>query len=127
MRIPTTKIDFKALGYDDYFVIVPRSVKEGFVNEITRLGGIEKDADGEEQADGSRRVNIKVLSLVQEWNLDDDKGVVLPLISAVKGKTAQDTFEKQGEITAEVPIEIIKAIIEKVTAAVRTNERTKDF
>lgn len=116
MRIPTVKLEFKDLGYDDYWVRVPRSVKEGFVYEMARL-----ETEIEDAAEKLRRINTMVLSLVVEWNLDDEKGTVLPLISACK--TDKDRFE----VVAEIPVELVRKIVEVVTATGAVNERTKGF
>ena len=44
-----------------------------------------------------------------------------------KGKTKEDTRKLRAAIVSEVPIEIIRAISEAVTASSRVSERVKDF
>jgi len=128
MRIPTTKLDLSGIGYEGYFVVMPRSVKEGFVYQLGQMANPVDAADTDEAkakaaAESGRDVNIKFLELITEWNLDDDSGKPLPLVSSVK------TREKKAEIVAEVPVEVIRAIAERLTATATatTTERVKGF
>jgi len=126
MRIPTTRFDFADIGYDGYYVVMPRSVKEGFVYDIGLIaapGETNEDAgkQAKAEAERGRDVNIKFLELVTEWNLDDDDGKVLPLVKSCKDRKAQ------VEVVKEVPVEIIRSIAERLTATAKVTERVQGF
>lgn len=124
MKIPQIKVPLDDLGYAGYFVTVPRSVKEGFVYDLQKgmgTNGTAKVDEGTQAAEDMRHSSLKILALVSEWNLDDDEGKVLPLLSTLKKD------EDKVKVVAEIPIEIIKTITEKVTASSRVAERVKDF
>lgn len=133
MRIPVVTLKFDEYGYEGYFAEVPRSVKEGFVHELSNLGTDEPEGETntqrqKRQADQGRAVNIKLLGLVRSWNLDDDDGNPLPLVSSFESeKDKKKRLELQGAVVAEVPVEIILAISEKVTQTARVSDRVKDF
>lgn len=127
MKIPSEHIDLKDIGYPDYWVEMPRSVKEGFLHEFAKMGskvkvnGEESDEQTAESLDQSRQTNVKLLELVTAWNLDDDEGNVFPLMSKVKGKAERD------KIVAELPIDIIVFLANRVAGNVNVPEKTKDF
>jgi len=126
MRIPTTRFDFADIGYEGYFVVMPRSVKEGFVydlgliaapkTELTDLG-----AQALSEAERGRDVNIKFLELITEWNLDDEDGKILPLVKTCKDRKAKT------EVVKEVPVEIIRVIAERLTATNKVSDRVQGF
>lgn len=132
MKIPPVRMELGDLGYTGYFVTVPRSVKEGFVHELSGIGTEPVDGETPQQkrerdSETARDVNIKLLSLVTEWNIDDDEGQPLPLVKDITDKDPKARRAKQIAVVAEVPVEIIKAISEKVTATARVSERVQDF
>ena len=126
MRIPTTKLTFDDIGYEGYWVVLPRSVKEGFVYDLGQIAApkmVGKD-DAEKavaEAERGRDVNIKFLELVTEWNIDDDAGKILPVPRTLKDRKAK------AAVVAEVPVEIIRAIAEKLTATGKVAERVEGF
>jgi len=126
MRIPTTKLTFDDIGYDGYYVVLPRSVREGFVYDLGKMAGLKVVAENEEaqaaaEAERGRDVNIKFLELVTEWNLDDEDGKPLPLVRQCKDRKAK------AEVVKEVPVEIIRAIAEKLTATAKVSEKVQGF
>jgi len=126
MRIPTTRLAFDDIGYEGYFVILPRSVKEGFVYDLGQLAapkpiGDDEAAKAVAAAEQGRDVNIRFLELITEWNLDDDAGKILPLVRDCK------TRDKKSDVVKEVPVEIIRAIAERLTATASVSERVKGF
>lgn len=124
MRIPSVEIKLDDMGYTGYFIKVPRSVKEGWVYDLQKSGTGDDENAAEEMQDNA----IKVLSLVTEWNLDDDDKAILPLISSFETvKDAKARHEKQVAVVREIPIELIKTITEKVTASSRVSERVQGF
>lgn len=121
MKIPTTHIDLAELpngGYPGYHIEMPRSVKEGYLHEFSKLSTV--GADGEASTD-SRDTNIKIMELVTAWNLDDDEGKVFPLISKVKTKAERE------RIIAEIPVDIIVYVAQRITGSLVIPEKTKDF
>jgi hypothetical protein len=126
MRIPTTRLDFSDIGYDGYWVVLPRSVKEGFVYDLGQIAapkavGEDDGAKALAEAERGRDVNIKFLELVSDWNLDGDDGKVLPLPRSLKDRKAK------AAVVAEVPVEIIRAIAERLTATTKVGERVEGF
>ena len=126
MRIPTTKLDFSDIGYEGYFAVLPRSVKEGFVYDLGQLAAPkvvaeDEGAQAKAEAERGRDVNIKFLELITEWNLDDEAGKILPLVKACKDRKAK------AAVVAEVPVEIIRTIAERLTATNKVEERVKGF
>lgn len=117
MKIPTDRIDLGELGYKDYWIEMPRSVKEGFLHEIGKTTPSGDGNDGE----AARRMNIKVLELITDWNIDDDEGKVFPVLSKVKTQTEKE------KIVAELPVDIIVYCAQRIAGNVKVPERVADF
>lgn len=117
VKIPTEHVDLATLGYEGYWVEMPRTVKEGFLHDLAAKG----PKVDEEDADTGRDANIKMLSLVTAWNLDDDDGKIFPVLSKVKSRTEQE------KIVGELPVDIIIHLAQKISGSVAIPEKTKDF
>lgn len=123
MRIPTEHIDLKDLGYEGYWIEMPRSIKEGFLHEFSKLTTRvpQDDEVTEGSLDSSRLTNAKLLELVTAWNIDDEAGKVLPLMSKTKNKADRD------RILAEIPVDVLVHLANRMTGNITVPERTKDF
>jgi hypothetical protein len=121
VKIPTTHIDLKDIGYEGYWVEMPRSIKEGFLHEFSKLSSKKVDEDSPEALDQSRVTNAKLLELVTAWNIDDDSGKVLPLMSKTKDKATRD------RIVSELPVDVIVHLAQRMTGSVQVPEKTQDF
>jgi len=122
VKIPVERIDLGSLGYTDYWIEMPRSVKEGFLHEFARISrtngnGTDDDVD----TDQSRETNIKLLELVTAWNIDDDEGKIFPVMSKAKSKAEKE------KIVAELPVDVIVHLAQRIAGNVQVPERTKDF
>ena len=118
MRIPTDHIDLADLGYEGYWIEMPRSIKEGFLHDFANLSnGNGEDADGSQ----ARAANIKILELVTDWNIDDDDGKTLPLMKTLKDQKAKE------KVVAELPVDLIVHIAQRMAGTVNVPEKTKDF
>lgn len=121
MKIPVERVELgPALGYDGYWIELPRSVKEGFLHELGKLGRGKGDPDDPESAVG-RETNIKVVELISGWNLDDDAGKTLPLVSKCKTKAEKE------RVVAEIPVDILLLVARRISGSVQVPEATKDF
>ena len=121
MKIPVEHVDLATLGYTDYWIEVPRSVKEGFLHELGKLGrGKADEVDDPDSAVG-RETNIKVMELVTGWNLDDDAGKILPLVSKCKTKAEKE------RVISEVPVDILLLVARRISGSVNVPEPVKDF
>lgn len=122
MKIRTDHIDLgKDLGYDDYWIEIPKSVKEGFLHEFSKVAAAAGNTD-EMDPEGSRATNIKIMEMVTSWNLTyGDGDEVMPVLSKA---TTDD--EKVG-IISEVPIDIIVFVASRIAGTVNVPEKTKDF
>jgi len=135
LTLKTPSIDLKLgedFGYtneagDPIVVKVPRSVKEGFVYDLGLIGADVKEDDKAGQAESARDTMLTVLTLVTGWNVDDDKGQVLPLIKDIVDKDPKKEREARSKVLAETPIEVVKAIVDKVTSSTRVNPRVEGF
>lgn len=123
MKIPSQHIDLNELGYEGYWVEMPRSIKEGFLHDFQKVGRpVPGAAEGDDvDAEQTRASNIKILELVSSWNIDDEDGKVLPLISKCKTKVEKE------KVVAELPVDVIVHIAQRVAGNVQIPERTKDF
>ena len=117
MKIPTTRVDLNDLGYEGYWVEMPRSIKEGQLREFAKVSpdGAENDEDT------ARAANIKILELVTAWNLDDDDGKVYPTLSKAKSKAEKE------RILSEMPIDVIVHLARRITAGIQIPEATQNF
>lgn len=120
MKIPSQHIDLGPVGYDGYWVEMPRSVKEGFLHEFAKLGSQVAD-DDPEAFDKSRLTNIKLLELITAWNIDDEGGKVYPVMSQIKSKTERE------KVIADLPIDLIVFLANRVSGNVNVPEAVKDF
>lgn len=112
MKIPAKTIDLgKELGYDGYFVKMPKSVREGWIHDFQEL---QKEDEG-----NTRLGNIRLLELVEEWNLDDETGSRLPLVREVEDNAAK------GDILSQVPVDVLVLLANSLTNSVQGN--VKDF
>lgn len=132
MRTPTRRIDLGTIGYDGFYVVVPQSVKEGFIYDVTKLArDVPDDASETEkaaiQAESNRDVSIRFLELVSEWNLTDESDAPLPLVREQKGKTEAATRDAKVAIVKEVEVDILAAISEGVSGKNKVSERVKAF
>lgn len=116
VKIPTDRIDLGTLGYEGYWVEMPRSVKEGFLHEFSKVR-----TDGEADSEQARETNIKILELITAWNIDDDEGKVFPVLSKAKTKAEKE------RIVSELPVDVIVHIAQRIAGNVQVPERTKDF
>lgn len=116
MKIPTNHVDLAPLGYEGYWVELPRSLKEGQLQTFAK--GSAPDTD---ESAAARDANIKILELVTAWNLDDDNGKVFPLLSRTK------TRAEKEKIVAELPVDIIIHIAQQATGSVKIPEPVQDF
>lgn len=121
MKIPSERIDLGAIGYPDYWVEMPKSVREGFIHEFSKLGAGTDDDDSPEALDRSRLTNAKLLELVTAWNIDDEAGKVLPVMGKVKDRAARD------KIVAEIPVDVLVFLAKRMTGNLTVPEATKDF
>lgn len=125
MKIPVDHIDLGELGYEGYFIEIPRSVKEGYLHDFAKLSIPKPKVNGEaaEEVDNeiSRDTNIKIMELVTAWNIDDDAGKVLPVLSKVKAKADRE------KVIAEIPVDIIVFVAQRIAGTVNVPEKTKDF
>ena len=120
MKIPTNHVALDDLGYEGYWVEMPRSLKEG---QLQAFAKVSAPKDGEEQDDSAtaRAANIKILELVTAWNLDDDAGKIYPVLSKVK-----TTAEKE-RIVSELPVDVIIHIAQMISGSIKVPEAVKDF
>jgi hypothetical protein len=124
VKIPTDHIDLTALGYEGYWVEMPRSVKEGFLHELARNRKPSKNGETpSDDADSTeaRDANIKILSLITAWNIDDDDGKIYPVLSKAKNRTEQE------KIVSELPVDIIVHLAQRISGSVQVPEKVKDF
>ena len=118
MKIPIDRVDLGELGYEGYWVEVPRSVREGQLHEFANLS---IDSSDEKAADSARSANIKILELVTDWNIDDQNGKVMPV--PIKAKTRAE----KERIVSEIPVDVLIFITRRVTEGISVPEGTKDF
>ena len=121
MRIPVDHIDLAEHGYPDYWIEMPRAVKEGYLHEFSKLSLPSVDGDASAESDQSRATNIKIMELVTAWNIDDDEGKVLPILSKAKN------IAERERIIAEIPVDIIVYVAQRIAGNVAIPEKTKDF
>lgn len=137
-RRPTLKtpsIDLKLgeeFGYttesgDPIVVKVPRSVKEGWVYDLGLIGSAVDKDDAKGQAESARETMLQVLGLVTWWNVDDDEGKTLPILSSIVDKDKARQREARVAVLAQTPVEVTKAIVDKVTSSTRVNPRVEAF
>lgn len=118
MKIPIDRIDLGTLGYSEYWLEVPRSVKEGFLHTFSQSGA---KADEDSTPESARETNIKIMELVLAWNIDDDNGKILPLISKCKTKAEKE------RVIAELPVDVIVHVAQRIAGNVTIPEATKTF
>lgn len=124
MKIPVQHIDLTELGYEGYWVEMPRSIKEGFLHEFSKLGRATNgtgDGDSDAESEQTRQSNIKILELVTAWNIDDEDGNVLPVLSKCKTKADKE------KVVAELPVDVIVHIAQRIAGNVQVPEKTRDF
>lgn len=123
MKIPVQHIDLSELGYEGYWVEMPRSIKEGFLHEFSKLGRLATNGETDEEAESeqTRQSNIKILELVTAWNIDGDDEKVLPLVSKCKTKAEKE------KVVAELPVDVIVHIAQRIAGNVQVPEKTRDF
>lgn len=121
MKVPTDHVDLGEQGYPDYWIEIPRSVKEGYLHEFSRVTAGSTGEDGEVDLDKSRKTNIKIMELVTAWNIDDETGKVFPVLTKVK------TDAERDRIIAEIPVDIIVYVANRIAGNVNVPEKTKDF
>jgi len=112
MKIPVDTLSFEEQGYttekdEPLWLTLPRSVLEGYVYRIQQLS---RSLGDQPTPDQTRELSITVLELVRSWNFDDEDGAPLPTLRSVA-----DSEEERARIVAQVPMEVINAIVEKVT------------
>jgi len=126
LKIPIDHVDLGELGYPEYWIEVPKSVKEGFLHDFAKMANAKpkvNGADGTDDIDdeSARQTNIKIMELVTAWNIDDDAGKVLPVLSKVKTPAERD------KVIAEIPVDIIVYVAQRIAGSVNVPEQTKDF
>lgn len=126
MKIPVDHVDLAELGYPDYWIEIPRSVKEGYLHEFAKMTipKVREDgasADNEADATASRDTNIKIMELVTAWNIDDDAGKIFPVMSKIKTKPDRE------KVISEIPVDIIVFVAQRISGTVNVPEKTKDF
>lgn len=128
MKIPVQHIDLTELGYEGYWVEMPRSIREGFLHDFAKMGkATNGSANGEtseeDDAEQTRETNIKMLELISAWNIDyaDQEGVVMPLLSKCKTKA------EKAKVIAELPVDVIVHVAQRIAGNVQVPEKTKDF
>lgn len=126
MKIPQNHLDLAEIGYTGYSIDVPRSVTEGWIYDFQKQQASEKAAALEsgkdpDQAEATRASMLNLLELVTDWNLDDDAGKVLPLISKTKGA------EARAKIISVIPLDVLLHVTKKVTGGMGVDEVTKDL
>jgi hypothetical protein len=119
MKIPSKRIELGELGYPGYYIEMPRSVKEGFIQSFAATAA-KSDQSDEAKAAAGREANVKILELVTDWNLDDDQGNPLPLFRTL------DSYEQKVAILAEMPVDILVHLAQNLTGA-SVPEPVKDF
>lgn len=120
MKIPVDRVDLGTLGYEGYWLEVPRSVKEGYLHEFAKTGP-QSTADIADDTESARATNIKIMSLITAWNIDDDDGKVLPVIGKCK------TVKEQERVIAELPVDLIVHVAQRIVQGVQVPEAVKDF
>lgn len=118
MKIPTDRIDLGELGYKDYWVEMPRSMKQGYLQEFAAIGSNGTD---ENDAEVALATNVKMLELISAWNIDDDNGKVLPLPSKLRSKAEKE------KVVAELPVDVLVHIAQRMAGTVKVSDQTKDF
>lgn len=125
MKIPVEHVDLAEQGYPGYWLEIPKSVKEGYLHDFAKMGIPKTNGTGDQPSDAdseaSRSTNIKIMELVVNWNIDDDNEKVFPLLSKVK------TQKDKEAIIAEIPVDIIMFVAERITGSIKVPEATKDF
>ena len=109
------------MGYEGYWIDMPKSVKEGFLHEFAKIGKAAAAAGPDDDDDQSRASNIQILELISAWNIDDDAGKVLPLVSKCK------TRKEKEAVVAELPVDVIVFVAQRIAGNVTIPEKTKDF
>jgi hypothetical protein len=134
MKIPAKTVKLDKLGYDDYWVKVPRAIKEGFANRITYLAGLtDQPSTNGTGPTTNRQVNMLILDLVQDWNLTGDEDSPWPDTIMPLPRTLSDERPEPGEespkeqVVSEIPVDIIAHIVTTVTGQRGVDEETKDF
>ena len=118
---------YKTQADEDIVVKVPRSVSEGFVYELGLIGADDDKDDKKAQAESARDTMLAVLELVTSWNVDDEAGQPLPTIRSITEKDKDKQRESRVKVLAQIPIEVTKSIVDKVTASTRINPRVEGF
>lgn len=118
MKIPIDHVTLDDLGYEGYWVEVPRSVREGTLHEFA---GLSIDTDDEKAAEAARNANVKILELVTDWNIDDQNGKLMPVPAKAKSKAEKE------RIVSEIPVDVLIFITRRITQGISVPEKTKDF
>lgn len=123
MKIPTDHIELAQIGYEGYWVEMPKSMKEGFLHDFAKVGRAAAAAAEKEGGDdeASRASNIMLLSLVSAWNFDDEAGNPLTLVS--KAKSEAD----KKKVLAEIPVDVLVFLVNRIAGNVQVSDKTKDF
>lgn len=123
MKIPTKRFDLTELGYEGFWIEAPRSVKEGWFNQLakeTRQTRNQRPEDRDPEVD--RKSNLRVMELVTAWNLTDEEGEAMPLIRELA------TYEEKTAVLSEVPMDVILHVVKSVLGGDQAiPERTRDF
>jgi len=133
VKIATDHVLLDEIGYEGYWVDMPKSVKEGWLYDFqTRTGGVNPDSNGETKlqtdeerratADANRESFTGLLELITAWNLDDEDGNVMPLLSTVKNDK-----KKRNAVISELPIDVIIFLSDRLTKGLKVGEKTEDF
>ena len=135
MRIPTKTVKLDKLGYDDYWVKVPRTIKEGFANRISQLAAMTDEPSTNGAGPGpttNRQVNMLILDLVEDWNLTGDEtsnwpDEVMPVPRSLSADRVDGEESPKEAVVREIPVDIIAHIVTSVTGQRGVDEPTKDF
>jgi hypothetical protein len=117
VRIPVKHVDLSKVGYEGYWIEIPRSITEGWLYEMNTVATSDRP-----DIDKIRDSNLMVLETVTAWNLDDDNNRELPLVKLVKGR------DKKIEVLSQIPLEVLTHVSGELTGQVsQVSEEVKDF
>jgi hypothetical protein len=121
VKIPSERVDLEQIGFPGYWIEVPRSIKEGFLQEFLKLGAATGDGNSPESVQKTREANIKLLEQVSAWNIDDDEGNVLPVMGRAKNKAEKE------RVLGELPINLITFVAGRLSGSINVPEKVQDF
>lgn len=125
MKFRTTRIDLTekfGITTNDgstAWVDVPGGVTEGFLNAMQQVRGL--DASGAQKDPQGRLGNLLVLEQVIAWNIDDDKGKVLPLVKAVADP------DKRLAVLGQLPVELFSELASTMIGRPSLSKEAEDF